>query len=401
LTRRRGHVAPQTRSQRLITVSDILLALLTHARISNGAAARPSLARNEHMETLTALASRVRDKLTGPGPLDVYFGSLSGEARAEAEQYFFGRLRLSNGTWKTTWQHRLDDVNALVQPLLPRGRRLAVMDVAVSSGVSAAEWSEYLARNGTDHLLTAGDLTVSAFLMTIGRVAAVLWQDDGHALALQFRRYTLYLERSGRIVRSLDRPLRLIYALAMRLRHAGYADEPRRWAIRVRRVGLVSPRIAANRTIRVIRDDIAERGKFREEFDVCRAANILNRGYFTDDVLVVMATNLSARICPDGLIVVCRTVSDCSGHHVNRASVLRKHLSSLEVVARLNGGCEIEGLLAVLRPGENDIGCGPESSYREEYEDQFCRHPSANTIDTSDDARERARIRTVVHTLWI
>jgi hypothetical protein len=281
-------------------------------------------------------------------------GNLSGEALAEAEQYFFARLQLSNGTWKTTSQHRLDDVNALVQPLLPRGRPLAVMDVAVSTGVSASEWSEYLARHGTDHLMTAGDLAVSAFLMTIGRFAAVLWQDDGHPLALQLGRYTLYLERSGRrVVRSLDGPLRLMHALATRLIPAGYAEEPRGWSIRVRHVGLVSRHVAANRTIRLIRDDIAEGGKFRKEFDVCRAANILNRCYFSDDVLLMMATNLSKRIRPGGLIIVCRTVNESNGYHVNLASVLRKHQSSLEVVARLNGGCDIEGLLTVLRPEES------------------------------------------------
>jgi hypothetical protein len=306
------------------------------------------------METLTAVASLVRDKLARPGPLDVYFGNLSGEALAEAERCFFAQLQLSNGTHKTTWQHRLDDVNALVDPLLPRGRRLAVMDVAVSSGVSAAEWSDHLSRRGIDHLLTAGDLAVTAFLMTIGRSAAVLWQDDGHPLALQIGSYTLYLVRSGRrIVRCLDRPLRLIYALAMRLQRAAYEEKPVGWSICVRHVALVSRLVAANRTIRLIRDDIADGGKFREEFDVCRAANILNKSYFTDDVLRMMSRNLAARVRPGGLVVVCRTVSDTNGYHVNLASVLRKHHSSLEVVARLNGGCDIEGLLAVPRLGES------------------------------------------------
>jgi hypothetical protein len=58
----------------------------------------------------------------------------------EREDLFFHSIELRNGTRKTTRHRRLDDLNALVRKLLPTQRPLEIMDVAVSSGVSTAEW---------------------------------------------------------------------------------------------------------------------------------------------------------------------------------------------------------------------------------------------------------------------
>jgi hypothetical protein len=117
----------------------------------------------------------------------------------------------------------------------------------------------------------------------------------------------------------------------------------------VRDVALVSRRVAANGSIRVVRDDIMELGRFQEQVDVCRAANILNRTYFTDEVISAMAWNLSARLREGGVLVVCRSVNEGNGQRVNLASVLRKRDASLEVIGRLNGGCDVEDLLCAVR----------------------------------------------------
>jgi hypothetical protein len=294
--------------------------------------------------------------LVRPGPLDIYFGDLSGQKLSDAEQCFFHRLQLSNGTYKMTVEHRLDDVNDLAATMLPRGRRLSVLDVAVSSGVSSAEWSEQLRQNGFDHSMTAGDLAAEGMLMTIGQSAAVLWQDDGHPLVVQVGRYSLYLVRSGfmRFVAiSVSPALRATYTLARRLRSASYEANPRRWMVRVRGVALVSRRVAANGSVQVIRDDIMEPGRFHEQFDVCRAANILNRTYFSDEVLSTMKENLVARLRDGGLLIVCRTVNEMSGARVNLTTMLRKRNGALEVIDRLNGGCDIEDVVCAV--GDADI----------------------------------------------
>ncbi len=302
--------------------------------------------------TRGTVSALLRSKLERPGPLDVYFGNLTAEDLTTAERCFFGRLQLSNGTYKTTMRHRLDDLNDLVAAMMPRGRCLAVMDVAVSSGVSSAEWSQHLDAAGIPHRMTAGDLAVDAILLTLGRSVAALWQDDGHPLVVQVGRYSLYLVRSGfmRFIAKCFSPfLRVLYLLAGKLRFAPDEAKPVKGRARVRRVALVSRLVAANRTIQVICDDILDGGTFVEQFDVCRAANIMNRQYFGDDVLTAMAHSLLARIREGGLLVVCRTVPTDEGYARNRASVLRKSAACLEVLARLNGGCDIEGLLCAPR----------------------------------------------------
>src|SRR5229473_7505378 len=62
-------------------------------------------------------------------------------------------------------------------------------------------------------------------------------------------------------------------------------------------------------SLRVIEGDLlaANRPQFNEVFHVVRAANILNRCYFSDQVLVQIVNKLKESIKQNGLLVVCRT----------------------------------------------------------------------------------------------
>jgi hypothetical protein len=267
----------------------------------------------------------------------VYFRKLEGDALSQAERAFFGALQLSNATYKTTARARLDDVNELVADLLPRGRRLKVMDVGVSSGITSAEWSEHLRGNGIDHDLIAGDLAVSATLLTLGRRVAILWQEDGYPLAAQVGRHCLYVRRRRRVTFVPKLALSLIYRVVVaHMKPAPHEAPPAPWTVRVRAVGLVSRQLASSSTVRIVHDDIAKPGRYVGHADVCRAANILNRAHFADEEIRRMARNLLDRLSGGGLLAVCRTCDD-GGHEVNRATVLRKGDRSLEVIARLNG----------------------------------------------------------------
>jgi hypothetical protein len=285
----------------------------------------------------------VLDKLVAkgkrPGPLEIYFGGLSSDALIKAERVFFTGLQLSNGTFKTTADRRLDDVNELVTTLLlPCDSQLRIMDVAVSSGVSTAEWSDHLLAHGIDHRMTAGDAEPEGVLLHIRRRAAILWQSDGYPLALQLGRRCIYLDRSRRSTRVLRWPLRHLFTLVM---SAACQWLGHRW---ICPVCLVSPRVANHYVIRVIRDDILDPARFTNQFDVCRAANILNREYFPDNQLRLMVRNLRARLRANGLLVVCRSTYR-HGTWVNRATILRRVGDRMEVIGRLNGGSEVEDLL--------------------------------------------------------
>jgi hypothetical protein len=77
-------------------------------------------------------------------------------------------------------------------------------------------------------------------------------------------------------------------------------------------------------------------------FDVIRAANVLNRSYFSDDTLRGMITGLLASLRPGGILVVAQSPPD----RANIATIFRGSPGQgLEIVARLGGGHEIEGLV--------------------------------------------------------
>src|SRR5260370_9203504 len=78
------------------------------------------------------------------------------------EANFFAALRLANGTFKTTADHRMDDLNEYI---LMRWRKTAfrptkIMDVGVSSGITSAEWVELLLRSGLPGRPTATDFAL-------------------------------------------------------------------------------------------------------------------------------------------------------------------------------------------------------------------------------------------------
>src|ERR1700743_1398240 len=125
---------------------------------------------------------------TVPTAFELYFAG--GGARAderqleEREDLFFHSIELRNGTRKTTRHRRLDDLNALVLNLLPQERPLEIMDVAVASGISTAEWLIDLERAGVECRMLAGDAVVDAFLISVGPRLRALIDRTGHLMQL-------------------------------------------------------------------------------------------------------------------------------------------------------------------------------------------------------------------------
>ena len=273
---------------------------------------------------------------------------LSGNAidaagRDERERAFFHAIRTRNGTNKTTHDRRLDAVNAVVETVLPDDRPLAIMDVAVSSGIATMEWMESLDRAGVHYRMTAGDFCVHASLVSFARWLHVLIDGTG---------YPLQFDIAGRAVpypigrrRALLMPPLLLFAHLVR--RMGPRILPASGAARTGRdVLLVSPRLAARADLTIVEDDILVPGRFERAFHVVRAANILSRIYFAEPTLLAMGRNLVARLKPGGILVVCRT----DEHGFNHGTIFRLGEDRVEVLRRIGGGSECEGMLATLTP---------------------------------------------------
>lgn len=290
-----------------------------------------------------------------PTANEMYFGELPEEpARVEAlEVVFFKSVGLPNGTWKTTSHRRLDDLNALVQQHLPSRRPLEIMDVACSSAVSSVEWLESLQAAGIDCRMIAGDASVNAFVLSIGRSLHALVDRHGRTMQYEIGGVGLEVPLRKRKIPRYGAQVLLIKLLARLL--GPTLSDPRsaargtKWGMRWRPVQLVSPSIRRRRHIEVVEDDILINKSYVRCFDVVRAANILNLGYFDTQTLTAMLVNLRERLRDGGRLVVCRT----NHQNVNHGTIFGLDEDrNLRVLARINDGSEIESLASSL-PAKN------------------------------------------------
>jgi len=288
-----------------------------------------------------------------PTANQMYFGELPDEpAHVEAlEVVFFKSVGLPNGTWKTTSHRRLDDLNAIVQQHLPSHRPLDVMDVACSSAVSSVEWLESLQQAGVDCRMVAGDASVNAFVLSIGPNLHALVDRHGRTMQYEIGGLGLEVPLRKRKIPRYGLQVLLIKTLARllgpTLSDPQHAARGSKWGMRWRAVQLVSPSVLRRRHIEVIEDDILVNQSFVRCFDVLRAANILNLGYFDAATLTAMLQNLRGRLRDGGVLVVCRTTRD----NVNHGTVFGLDAArNLRVLARINDGSEIESIALGLPP---------------------------------------------------
>jgi len=272
------------------------------------------------MEILTRLTSR------RPTASDF----LSSAYDPVLEREFFARVILSNGSVKTTYEHRLDDLNDLVLPYIRElSPPVQILDVAASSGVSSAEWYEHLAAQGIRCSLTATDLSVNAFHVCTGPVEAVL---DKELQVIH-----IGLGGLGIRPRSNRNPIHNLITntakayIRWRLQR-GLKYEPMR---------LISKRFSESPNLQMIEGDLLAKTNLamQRRFNVIRAANVLNLAYFPENVLSSMIANLKARLVGGGLLIVCRT--DLDG--TNSGTLFRLKDSRFAAVSRIGEGSEVEG----------------------------------------------------------
>ncbi len=260
------------------------------------------------------------------------------------EAAFFSGLRLRNGTFKTTAERRLDDLNQLVieqwKALGAAPRRL--LDVGVSSGVSSVEWLQSLAAAGFDVDLVATDVSLKAQLVPICRQYDVLVDRSGHIL-----QHIVF----GVAIRPWRRKLDFVTGHALL---SGVLNAVARRVLRRRRspaaragedIMLVSPRARGEARIAFAEDDVfaANPQSFVRRFDAIRAANLLNCGYFSTAQIRTAIFNLKDRLVgPNCFLIVNRTRKDGTNHgtlfQLNAAA-------RFEILAKLRDGSEIEDIV--------------------------------------------------------
>jgi hypothetical protein len=115
--------------------------------------------------------------------------------------------------------------------------------------------------------------------------------------------------------------------------------------LQIRNVDLISPSVADLGDLTFLNDDLGAENsvEFIKRFDVIRAANILNIGYFSEPVLIAFLKRLKERLKGAGAhLIVCRT--NLLGE--NNATLFKLNTNDkFEVVLRIGGGSEIENIV--------------------------------------------------------
>ena len=280
----------------------------------------------------------------------------SAEEQYALERQFFARVALKNGTFKTTYPNRLDDINEAFLPhiVMLADRPIRIMDVGASSGISTMEWYAYLSRSGIDCDVTGSDVTIYASLLTFRFTSKVAALVDSNGNIVHFDLFGIgYPRQPGR---KLFRPNTLRTLAANTLFRAAMmidgklspvkAGRPTPWhgvLLKYQPIALLSRSFANNSRLRMIEDDLCAENEAAlcEAFDVIRAANILNLVYFPVDLIGRMLATLKQRLKENGLLIIVRTHP--SGE--NNASIFRLVGGRFVLIDRFGKGSEIEHLV--------------------------------------------------------
>jgi hypothetical protein len=278
------------------------------------------------------------------------------EEQCTLERQFFARVALTNGTFKTTYENRLDDINEAFYPHLVRlaDRPMRILDVGASSGISTIEWYDYLSRSGIDCDITGSDVTINASLLTFrftSKVAALV-DSKGNIIHFDLSGIGYPRQPSRKFLRpntlrtlaakALFRAAMMIDGNAPPVK-AGRTTPGHGLLLKYQPIALLSRSFANNDRLRMIEDDLCAENDAAlcRAFDVIRAANILNLVYFSVDLIGRMLATLKQRLKEDGLLIIVRTHP--SGE--NNASIFQLVGSQLVLIDRFGKGCEIEHIV--------------------------------------------------------
>ena len=231
------------------------------------------------------------------------------------------QVMLPNGTFKTTEQHRLDDLNDFSLPFLQAlsARPIHIMDVAASSGSTTAQWRDQLRHAEISCKITATDKMPYAYQLKIAPGVTALVDSDRNPL-----HFTVLGRGVSPRIKGLKAPVKIMLRVMLKTSRKRLANK-----------------VALANEIAIEEDDLLapSRADWIGAFDVIRAANIVNRAYFDDASLISILARLRERLRDGGLLIIARTGEE-DGR--NRASIVR----GSQIIARLNGGSDVEDLIA-------------------------------------------------------
>lgn len=267
---------------------------------------------------------------------------------AKREFDFFSSIKLKNGVTKMTDRNRMRDVDKSFCALLPRDEPLNILDVGVSSGITTVELCQALESKSIVYRMTGMDSDITAFLLVFPDNRAVLVDKTGYPIHFEIRGRGFGYVKGTNVRHRIERKI-IGYrsSLFLRFRGRGVLDEEREvtrvGGVRIHRIKLVCSELLHNPFIELMEESVFSES-LRGKYDVVRAANFLNRSYFSDTELQEALNNLKRHLAVEGFLWICRTQDS-----VNRATLFKLGKDNgFEIVSRFGEGSELESLIGEL-----------------------------------------------------
>ncbi len=265
------------------------------------------------------------------------------------ENRFFNQINISGTLYKTTYYHRLDDLNVATDNHLPKDYELKIMDVAVSSGITTVEWVQHLESSGFKFHMTGGDIAMDVSMISFVNSINILIGQYGKVF--QFDLFGWPLPNSpmrirGKIFKTLNILLNILIQTKLiknRRKKNGGREFHSNILFQVTPLKLISNKTRNVKNLVLIEDDIQnDDPDYHSKFDVIRAANILNKQFFDDNALRKMVDNLRKKLKPGGILIVCRTLADEKNHATIFKLTDKNHFQAIETLGQ---GSEIADLV--------------------------------------------------------
>jgi hypothetical protein len=259
------------------------------------------------------------------------------------EDRFFTDIKTRDGTFKRTASARFQDLDdACVASFAAAGAGITtVLDIGISSGATTLALFDRLAAAGHAPRLVGTDLSFEAYMLRVVPGFRTLVDEHGHPL-----QHEVFGQPVRPWVRRLDyfTGAVLLRGLLNRLAAARARPLVKRRDARLSPVRLISRRLAARPEIDIEANNVLERAPhFGRRFDFVRAANILNRGYFSEAELKGAFDNILSYLSgPGAWLLVARSTKRGHDATLFRASA---DGATLDVVMRMGAGSEVEDIV--------------------------------------------------------
>jgi hypothetical protein len=255
-------------------------------------------------------------------------------------------LRTSNGTFRTTFRNRFEDVDVVCLRLMSQHfgpeSPIRVEDRAVSHGLTSCEWAKRLLPVFPAATFEASDLVLQLLELSV----------DGETFVTELDGTPLQYIRPPFVVSVLHaeswrNPVRRLIAAHGKKRFSrlnlpeGWAQRPQGSGYQVVSIPYVHPEAAAlaraDSRFRFCRRSVFERTDLA--CHVIRTMNIFNRSYFSAERLADGYRAIFDSLQPGGIWIVGRTLEEDLSNH---ATFFRRREHDWKVLDRVGDGWEME-----------------------------------------------------------